>query len=310
MSDVFEVTADSLRSAMRDPRYWRAGHPEREAYFRWVSEGWQAHVQGGEGRNGVVQVRAYSRTRNGKTEDVAAHTRSGPPGGEDENPTEGEDGKPRLQQAQAQLAVPLLRWAAPMVAPGLLRLAPRVMPLLDGLPSVPRLSLLEPADETRRGSLGSREWYTAIPAQEGEQEATNAPATDTPGQPAVTPDAGAESPDEPQPRYTIHPGRQGKHIPGHNNHVPNGTRSDLDPSVDPQGLIDRHAGRGESANGYPPGVPGAKENFDNGDEPIGTYRHHPSGRSAPTTRGTIHYGANGSVHIVPARPRGWVEGGN
>lgn len=308
MSDSFQVTEESLRSAMRDPRYWRAGHPERDAYFRWVSDGWQAYVQGGEGRNGIVHVRAYSRARNGKTENVAAHTRSSPPGGDDASPAEGDDGKPRLQEAQLQLARPLIQ-AAPRITPGLLRLLQRARPLWEGLPSVPRPSLLEPADETRRGFLGSREWYTAIPEQEGEREATNAPATDAPGQPAATPDAGTGSSEEPRPRYTIHPGQQGKHIPGHNNHDPNGTRSDLSPDVNPQGLIDRHAGRGETIGNRPAGEPGARERFDTGNEVIGIFRDE-TGRSAPTTRGTIHYAKNGRVHIVPARPRDWIEGGN
>jgi hypothetical protein len=82
MADFIPVTEESLRAAMRDPRYWRSGHPEREEYHRWVTEGWQAFVNEGQGKNGVVQVRAYTRTRNGKTEQVGAHTRADPPGGD------------------------------------------------------------------------------------------------------------------------------------------------------------------------------------------------------------------------------------
>jgi hypothetical protein len=82
MADRVPVTEESLRAAMRDPRYWRPGEPEREAYAQWVTEGWDAFVRGGEGRNGVVRVRAYTRTRNGSVEQVMAHTRADPPGGE------------------------------------------------------------------------------------------------------------------------------------------------------------------------------------------------------------------------------------
>jgi len=82
MADFVPVTEESLRAAMRDPRYWRSGHPEREDYNRWVTEGWQAFVREGQGKNGAVQVRAYTRTRNGKTEQVGAHTRADPPGGD------------------------------------------------------------------------------------------------------------------------------------------------------------------------------------------------------------------------------------
>lgn len=94
MANLIPVTEESLRAAMRDPRYWRSGHPEREAYGRWVTEGWETFVREGEGKNGVVHVRAYSRTRNGKTEQVGAHTRADPPGGDDRSqsdirPTQG-----------------------------------------------------------------------------------------------------------------------------------------------------------------------------------------------------------------------------
>jgi len=82
MADFIPVTEESLRAAMRDPRYLRSGHPERYGYHRWVTEGWQAFVREGEGKSGVVQVRAYTRTRNGKTEQVGAHTRADPPGGD------------------------------------------------------------------------------------------------------------------------------------------------------------------------------------------------------------------------------------
>jgi pimeloyl-ACP methyl ester carboxylesterase len=65
---------------MRDPRYRSDAHPESAAFRGWVREGWQAFVAGGEGRTGVVQVRADTRTRNGQPEQVGAHTRGGAAG--------------------------------------------------------------------------------------------------------------------------------------------------------------------------------------------------------------------------------------
>jgi hypothetical protein len=48
-ADLVPVVEESLRAAMRDPRYWRSGHPEREEYNRWVTEGWRAVVNEGRG---------------------------------------------------------------------------------------------------------------------------------------------------------------------------------------------------------------------------------------------------------------------
>lgn len=89
----------------------------------------------------------------------------------------------------------------------------------------------------------------------------------------------------------IHDGAQGKHQPGHNNHIPG--RSTINDDVDPQGLIDEalngdHPVVGESARGDPV--------VDFG-RPIGVVE--PSGE--PTSLGTIHSGQNGS-HVVPANP--------
>jgi len=77
------ATEASLKRAMRDPRSWQSGHPERSAYSAWVSDGWQALGKaspGGRTAEGLVFVRAYDRTRNGHAEHVSAHTRSAPPG--------------------------------------------------------------------------------------------------------------------------------------------------------------------------------------------------------------------------------------
>lgn len=87
----------------------------------------------------------------------------------------------------------------------------------------------------------------------------------------------------------IHPGKQGKHLPGHNNFQP-GKGEWTHP--DPQGLVDRFAGRGSRS--------GQREWVDTG-ENVGNYVD-PSGNSSPTTRMTIHYGGDGTVHVVPAPP--------
>ena len=70
---TIRVTEGDLRAAMRDPRYWQSGHPERGAYAGWVTEGWQ-RLHGAEatteGGTRVVQVQAYDRVRNGRREHV------------------------------------------------------------------------------------------------------------------------------------------------------------------------------------------------------------------------------------------------
>lgn len=73
------VTERTLRAAMREPRYWQDGHPERGAFHAWVFQGWRDLVASphrtADGA-GVAFVRAYTRVRNGRTEHVGAHTRS------------------------------------------------------------------------------------------------------------------------------------------------------------------------------------------------------------------------------------------
>lgn len=298
MADLVPITEDSLRSAMRDERYWRSGHPERADYHRWVTNGWEAIVRDGARGGGVVHVQAYTRVRDGKTEHVAAHTRSGPPGGDraDRHDARGRD--PNIHQVQAQLAVPAARGAQALVQ-GAQRLAPLALGALrQGLPEIRRRSLLDD-DETRPriGNLAPRTLYTVVPEQPGERELSQ--EADANGDA----ENGAES--EPRPRYTVHEGQQGKHIRGHNNYDPN--RGEISPDVDVQALVDRHAGHGEPVNKFRPGTPSSRERFDTGDQVIGTYRDERTGERVPTTRGIIHYGANGRVHVVPARPRGWTE---
>ncbi len=91
---------------------------------------------------------------------------------------------------------------------------------------------------------------------------------------------------------TVHAGKQGKHIVGHNNYVKgksimNGTIDDI------QKLIDDFAGTGQwkTAN---------KEMVDFG-KIIGKYVDINTGEVLDTTRGIIHYSQNG-VHIVPSKP--------
>lgn len=77
------IREGDLRAAMRDRRYWQAGHPERATYAAWVSEGRQrlhgpdATTEGGER---IVQVRAHDRTRNGRREQVDADASRRPSG--------------------------------------------------------------------------------------------------------------------------------------------------------------------------------------------------------------------------------------
>lgn len=78
MPDTVPITEATLRAAMRDPRYWQAGHPERGACSAWVTRGFQA-LHGEEAPSGgVVHVRACMR--NGHL--VSEHTRGNPAGSE------------------------------------------------------------------------------------------------------------------------------------------------------------------------------------------------------------------------------------
>ena len=87
----------------------------------------------------------------------------------------------------------------------------------------------------------------------------------------------------------VHDGKQGKHVPGHNNFQPG--KSELT-HPNPQALLDKGAGKGVQH--------GNKEVVDFGEE-IGIHVGKDGTRSA-TTRGTIHYDAKGGAHIVPAKP--------
>ena len=86
-------------------------------------------------------------------------------------------------------------------------------------------------------------------------------------------------------------GKQGKHIPGHNNFIIG--KSPLT-HPDPRALFDQFAGQGQPVGNVPRGKPGFKERVDFG-QVIGEHN------GQPTTKGIIHYAKDGA-HIVPARP--------
>jgi putative RNase toxin 50 of polymorphic toxin system len=123
-------------------------------------------------------------------------------------------------------------------------------------------------------------------------------ATETPANTSET--AGKQA--EPTPSgqsVRLREGQQGKHVEGSNSYIP--TRSTL--TANPRALLERFAGRGRQIGRKPVGTAGSKEVFDAGKQIIGIYRTQ-AGRSAPTTRGIIHY-SNKGAHIVPAAPRNW-----
>jgi uncharacterized protein YqcC (DUF446 family) len=41
MARTISLTEQDIQGAMRDERYWRPGHPEREAFVRWVTSGYE-----------------------------------------------------------------------------------------------------------------------------------------------------------------------------------------------------------------------------------------------------------------------------
>lgn len=94
--------------------------------------------------------------------------------------------------------------------------------------------------------------------------------------------------------------KQGKHIKGHKNYIPESNKS-IFIHNNPQKLINTHAGKGQKMAGNIPGKPGYKELVDFG-ESIGYFVDKKTGKTISTTWGSIHYAKDG-VHIVPRRPR-------
>ena len=94
-------------------------------------------------------------------------------------------------------------------------------------------------------------------------------------------------------RYHMHEGKQGKHIPGHNNYIPG--RSTITVSKEKlQQLFNEYKGTGEKI--------GNKEVHVNFNETIGQYVNQETGESQATSWGTIHYDNTGGWHIVPEMP--------
>lgn len=91
----------------------------------------------------------------------------------------------------------------------------------------------------------------------------------------------------------VHPGKQGKHIPGHNNYQKGKSIFKGTPET-AQELINKYAGTGAWKGSN-------KEVVDFG-QVIGFYIDKNTGKAYETTRGTIHYSTTGA-HIVPAAPK-------
>jgi filamentous hemagglutinin len=97
-------------------------------------------------------------------------------------------------------------------------------------------------------------------------------------------------------------GKQGKHIPGHNNYKADTGRSILT-HKDPQSLLSKGVGRGEQVGNLRVGLPGSKERVNFG-EVVGVWKSIDGKMSRVTTNGVIHFGKD-SAHIVPSRPNPW-----
>ena len=93
----------------------------------------------------------------------------------------------------------------------------------------------------------------------------------------------------------IHSGKQGKHIPSHNNYQ-KGKSIFGGSEKKAQELVNKHAGTGKW-------IGKNRERVDFG-ETIGSYVDPKTGRSYKTTIGTIHYSKTGT-HIVPEKPINW-----
>ena len=92
---------------------------------------------------------------------------------------------------------------------------------------------------------------------------------------------------------TLNEGKQGKHIPGHNNYQEG--KSELTISMfEASKLVDKYSGKGTP-------VGDNKERVDFG-QIIGNYKDPNTHNRVPTTIGIIHYSKSGT-HIVPARPK-------
>ena len=93
---------------------------------------------------------------------------------------------------------------------------------------------------------------------------------------------------------TIHDGRQGKHIQGHNNYTPGRSKITIT-KEQLQKLIVVHSNKGKA-------VSDTKERVDFGTI-IGVYVDQSTGKEYPTTIGIINYSKAGTL-VVPAHPKG------
>ena len=161
MASTVPITAADLRRAVGDARYWQAGNAERAAFVQWVTEGYQAlHGPGAHG--GTVHVRAYSRMRDGKVEQVAAHTRAAPPAAGDH--THGDQPAQSLGADDARAAVIPAQSLLLMPRPLLLYQRPPILPRIP-MRRVPNQSGKEAARDTPSFARGAARFVGESPAQ-------------------------------------------------------------------------------------------------------------------------------------------------
>jgi len=74
MPPPIRITEADLRQAMRDPRYWRSGNPEQQAFGAWVTEGYRGLYPRNAAPRSSVWVKPYTR----EGHEVAGHWRRAP----------------------------------------------------------------------------------------------------------------------------------------------------------------------------------------------------------------------------------------
>jgi hypothetical protein len=112
MPSPIRITEPDLRQAMRDPRYWRSGHPEREAFGAWVTEGYRGLYPRDAAPRTSVWVKPYTR----EGHPVAGHWRRAPEGADDSavaTPPEANDGPDIIEADWRRSAWEWLRRGAP-----------------------------------------------------------------------------------------------------------------------------------------------------------------------------------------------------
>jgi hypothetical protein len=61
MVAAVRITETDSKAAIGDRRYWQVGHPERQAFSGWVTDGYRALIGGRSTAGDGVWVRAYTR---------------------------------------------------------------------------------------------------------------------------------------------------------------------------------------------------------------------------------------------------------